>query len=151
MKNIIYKSLHRIIRIYWFIFRPKTYGVKCVIQNGEDVLLIRNTYGYKSWTFPGGKVEKNETPEEATKREIMEEVGIKLVDLKYCGQFLSTTEYKRDTIEIFSAEVKNKNLKVDSKEISEATWFSFKDLPPLPKNAVMVVKVFLSSEPDKVA
>lgn len=64
-----------IVRLYWRIFKPKTFGVKVIVENNDKFLLIRNSYGRKRWTFPGGKIENNEEPKDAAFREVKEEVG----------------------------------------------------------------------------
>ena len=33
------------LRLYWFVFRPRVVGVKCVVRHDDDVLLVRHTYG----------------------------------------------------------------------------------------------------------
>jgi len=130
-KKIINKLLLPIVRFYWFIFRPESEGVKCIIENEGYILLIRNTYGHKQWTFPGGHIEKNENPEEAVIREVKEEIGIQIEDLRLLGKFLSTREYKKDNIFCFSAKAKNKELYLGICEILEAKWFTIAELPPL--------------------
>lgn len=50
---------------------------KVLIGNRRDVTLICG---------PGGHIEDGETPEQAARREAMEEFGIKLVDMQYLGQ-----------------------------------------------------------------
>ena len=58
------KIKHFLALIYWFILRPKTFGVKCIIENQGEILMIKNNYGgWKKWMFPGGGIDKNETPE----------------------------------------------------------------------------------------
>ncbi len=91
--------------------------------------MIRNSYGKNEWTFPGGGIKKNETPEAAAKREVSEEVGISIQDIKPIGEFISELEYKKDRIFCFSAEVNNKNFVIQESEILEAKWFSSINLP----------------------
>lgn len=90
--------------------------------------MIRNTYGQKAWTFPGGGVKRGELPEETAQREVAEELGIKLTNVKGHGSFLSVYEGKRDTIWIFTSALKDKKFKADDLEIAEARWFSVKQL-----------------------
>ena len=51
-----------------------------VIMDGEKVLLCRRPMGKPleggKWEFPGGKLEKGETPQQALKRELKEELDI---------------------------------------------------------------------------
>lgn len=129
MRRIINNILYPIARLYWFIARPKTYGVKCIIRFGQEVLIVQHTYGHRHWTFPGGGIKRRETPEEAVKREVMEEVGIELTNLIPIGDFFTTDEYKRDRVYCFQAEVKDKNFRIRKEEIKEAKWFPIEAMP----------------------
>ena len=51
---------------------------------GKTIETPRKPYpGY--WDFPGGKLEAGETPEECIRREVNEELGVKVTNLKFLG------------------------------------------------------------------
>ena len=62
-----------------------------IILQNEKIFATQRGYGaYKDWwEFPGGKIEKNETPEQALAREIREELAADISVDKY----LTTVEY----------------------------------------------------------
>ena len=57
-----------------------------VIQNKNKQYLLVYNKKYGSWTFPGGKLEPNETPAEAAKREVFEETNLLVKDLEQVGE-----------------------------------------------------------------
>ena len=118
--------LYPLRETYRKILRPKTKGVKVMVRFHDEILLIKNTYGKRHlWTLPGGGVNRKESLSEAAKREIREEVGIKLRDLKKLG----IVQEKKDTKHIFLSRVENKNQRIDKNEIKEAKWFALKSMP----------------------
>ena len=60
-------------------------------DNGRGVLATQRGYGeWKDWwEFPGGKIEAGETPEEALRREIREELAVEIA----VESLLTTVEY----------------------------------------------------------
>jgi len=63
-----------------------------VIIKNNKVLLARRPQGSHLagfWEFPGGKIEKGETPEECLKRELKEELAIEAT----VGDFICASEY----------------------------------------------------------
>ena len=109
-------------------------------------MMIRNTYGHKSWNFPGGIIDKKETATEAVRREVIEEVGIKIENLNRIGQFKSISEYKRETVQVFIAKSKTRDFHIDYKEILEARWFDPFQLPKISDYAEKVIFIWNSKQ-----
>ena len=116
-------------RLYWRVFKPETFGVKVIIEHNGEYLWVRNSYGHRSITFPGGGIDKGETSEEAGKREVKEEVGLNLEEIKYVGKIVSTREGKIDNIDIYYTHSNSKDITLSEFEIEEGGWFR-KDNPP---------------------
>src|SRR3990167_2726131 len=53
-------------------------GVDAVVQNSEGHILLIKRSDDGTWSMPGGWVDANETPDEAIKREILEETSLKV-------------------------------------------------------------------------
>lgn len=61
--------LHRLRRLYWRLFQPRTLGVKCLVLRAGRVLLVRTTYD-RYWALPGGGVNRGESFADAARREL---------------------------------------------------------------------------------
>lgn len=81
-------------------------------------------------TIIAGFVEPGETLEECLKREIMEEVGISVKNIRYSGS--QPWPFSNSLMIGFTAEYESGEISVDGKEISEAAWYGAHNLPELP-------------------
>lgn len=127
----MYFFINPVRRSYWFIVRPETRGVKCVLIWQKKILLVKLLYAHKKWSIPGGGVGRHESLEDAIKREIKEEVGIDLETLVCIGMYKNTKEYKKDTVTCFVSYVTDPYVVVDNIEIGQAEWFDLDKLPAL--------------------
>ena len=66
---------------------PKTVrvGVGCIVRRNNDVLLIKreNTHGAGSWSTPGGHLDFGESIEECAIREVLEETGLEIRNIRF--------------------------------------------------------------------
>ena len=76
--------------------------VAALIKKEKKVLIAKRATGdnnsFGKWEFPGGKVESNETEEEAIKREIMEEFEVEIKVNKFITN--NICEYPERTIDL---------------------------------------------------
>lgn len=87
----------------WFT-RPVTVGVRLLLVQGNGVLLVRPSYR-RHWIFPGGLVDRGETPEQAARREAYEEAGVVVHSRpRLFGVYTSFDEYKSDHVLVFASE-----------------------------------------------
>ena len=124
--------------------------IKAVNKNGEDIIFAtQRGYGeFKDgWEFPGGKIEEGETPQEALKREIMEELDTEIT----VGELIDTIEYDYPTFHLsmdcFWCEVVKGELVL--KEAEAAIWLKKDELDKvdwLPADVELIGKI----EVDKV-
>lgn len=115
--------------VYNKLFRTPRSRVMLWNENSE-LLLVRNWAGKQEWSLPGGGVERNESPVNAAKRELHEEIGINvpIKDLTY----VATLDYQYEAW-IYSASVSEAGFPVKPHnpwEIADMQWFSIASLPP---------------------
>jgi len=124
-----YRLAWAVLCVYWFLARPRTHGVKCVLTDGELVLLVRHTYGNPSWELPGGSIKSGEQPLTAARREMHEELGITIDGWTALGEVTGRSQHRRDTLHCFQAELHQPALTLDFGELQTVNWFPRATLP----------------------
>ena len=119
--------------------------IKAINENGEPIIFAtQRGYGdFKGgWEFPGGKIEPGETPQEALKREIMEELDTEIS----VGELIDTVEYDYPTFHLsmdcFCCEIISGNLVL--KEHEAAKWLdkdSIYSVDWLPADTSLIEKI----------
>ena len=130
--------LYRLRRAFLRLTKWKTRGVKVMVFNAEDeLLLIRNSYG-KHWlhVLPGGGIRRSETPQQAAAREVREEVGVTCERLAFRSVHRNHAEGRRDTIYLFTAFCAD-TPRPASFEIEEAGFYPHGALPETVSDATL--------------
>ncbi|MDO5435165.1 MAG: (deoxy)nucleoside triphosphate pyrophosphohydrolase [Clostridia bacterium] len=118
--------------------------VAAVIRDGSRIFATQRGYGeYKDgWEFPGGKIENGETPREALKREILEELDT-AIDVR---ELICTVEYDYPSFHLsmdcFMAEVVSGSLTL--REAEDARWLTKDELDSvdwLPADRTLIAKL----------
>jgi 8-oxo-dGTP diphosphatase len=98
-----------------------------IFDDQGRILLLEHVFRSDSgWGIPGGFLSKGEQPEAALRRELREEIGIEVQDVKLL--FARTLPRPRQ-IEIYSRARAIGRPEPCSFEIRSAGWFSVDDLP----------------------
>ena len=113
-------------------------------ENKPVIFATQRGYGeFKGgWEFPGGKIESGETPQQALKREIMEELDTEIA----VGELIDTIEYDYPnfhlSMDCFWCEVTHGELILN--EAEDAKWLTMEhlaDVKWLPADVTLIEKI----------
>lgn len=129
LKRAAMRMAYRVLRVKWWLVRPVSMGVRIMLVDDYSVIMVRQTY-MPRWYFPGGLVDRGETPLEAAKREAFEEVGATChSEPRLLGIFTQYVEFKSDHVVLFICDDFSLEELADSWEIEEIRAFPMTALP----------------------
>ena len=115
------------------VIRIPIVATLCHIIKDKSLLLQKKSkglFGEGKWNGVGGKLKPNESPENCVKREVYEETGLRISDLKFHGvlNFYFGNRKEIDwVVHVFSTSVFEG--KVKSSKEGNLRWFNFEDIP----------------------
>jgi 8-oxo-dGTP diphosphatase len=112
-------------------------GVSVIIRKGNMVLLGKRlkSHGVGCWCTPGGHVEFGETPEQAARREVMEETSLELgrinpsKDLPYLNTVFEADRKQYITLYLEAEYVGGEPVAMEPEKCVQWVWFNRKALP----------------------
>lgn len=115
-------------------------AVITAILKDDKILLAHNAnFTENMYSLIAGFVEPGETLEEAAQREIMEEVGIKVKNVKYFGS--QPWPFPNSLMLGFTAEYESGDVQVDGVEILKADWFTKDNMPEIPQKVSIARRI----------
>lgn len=104
---------------------------RVIVRNERnEILLVKTWIGHRPWSLPGGGVGRKETSLTAARRELEEEIGLRLPSEKF--QYVETIRIHDYEAPIFAVTVAKDQVdfaKCDPHEITHIGWYDAQDLP----------------------
>lgn len=123
-------------------------AVIVLISRGEEILLARAPrFRSGMYGLIAGFVEAGESLEETIVREVREEVGIEVKDIRYFGS--QPWPFPNSLMIGFTASYASGEIAIDPQELEDAAWFTKDNLPLIPPKLSIARKIldwFISSE-----
>lgn len=116
-------------------------AIICLVYRGDEVLLVhaKNFHNQKMYGLVAGFVETGETLEEAVIREVAEETGIAITNIRYFGS--QPWPYPCGLMVGFYAEYVSGDIHLQRAELSRGGWYRYDQLPDIPEKLSIARKL----------
>lgn len=119
---------------YWILrtfgSQKEIAGVRVILARTGRVVLVRHWFSPGIWTLPGGGIKKGETPTEAGKREVFEEIGYTVNCFGGQVGIYRGRMGRRDSVIVLFTEDFDGNMKLaPNLEVIERSLFDIHHLP----------------------
>lgn len=117
----------RIFDTYHKLHFPHESVSVVIINEKNEVLMIQSKRYITSrmeWEIPAGRIENDESLDEAAKRECLEETGCTLKDLKYLCCYNPNNGMSDLKLHVFVARVDTETSQIDENEVGAKKWIS---------------------------
>ena len=145
MKRKLVQFFFPLVQLYWKIFGKPLKGVRAVITHQNKVLLVRQSYLGDSWHLPGGFKHAHESPKAAIRRELDEELHLRLSELQFAQTKDIGSADNPTHVHIFTVSIEKTDIEHTSIELTDAKWFRLNDLPKASAQADELLDDFYSA------
>lgn len=105
----------------------------CILKDGQVLCGKRkNAHGEGSWSFPGGHLELNESVEDCAKREVAEETGITIKNLRlgpFTNDIFESEKKHYVTLFVIADYESGQPMPMEPERCEKWDWFAWEDMP----------------------
>jgi len=116
-------------------------GQYALIKNNKGHLLVLERTRSKTWSLPGGRLDKNEAWDMAFIREIKEETNLDIVNIKPFAINILTDPYQIKYCVYFDTNIKDPDDMKISPEHSNFKWIKLSEVPKIKFEDEQVLKI----------
>lgn len=122
------------------MYPPVSTAIIVLIQKGEEILLVHaHNFRGSFYGLVAGFLEAGETLEECVEREVLEETGLKVKNIRYFSN--QPWPYPSGLMVGFIADYESGVIKLQEDELSAAAFFSKENLPEIPRKLSIARKL----------
>ena len=105
MLRLPLRLAHGLLKLKWFVRRPRTFGAHALALTPEGrIILVKLRYA-RGWRLPGGGRAPNEAPRDAVLRELREEIGMTAHGkVRLAAELEERPDFKRDLAALLIVE-----------------------------------------------
>ncbi|NNE74395.1 MAG: NUDIX hydrolase [Acidimicrobiales bacterium] len=112
-------------------------AASCVIEGPDGRILVARSAYRRTWVFPGGLLDRNETPDDCVRREVFEEVGL---DVKLDSRTITLIDPESRRIDfLYAGRVTDATVTLDPAEMSDYEWVRREDMDDFVERHVTMI------------
>lgn len=129
--RIVLTAAHKLLKLSWFVRRPRTRGAHAVALTKERKLILVKLRYARGWRLPGGGRRPGEYAQAAVIRELREEIGMRAYGrIRLACELEEAIDFKRDLSALLIVEDVSYLPRRWSWEVEQVGEFEIAQLPP---------------------
>jgi 8-oxo-dGTP pyrophosphatase MutT (NUDIX family) len=122
VRRAAYRFAYRVLALAALIRPSRGQGVKAALVHGDELLLVRHTYGPDRWELPGGGVRRGEEPLAGLRRELAEELGLAVTSADAVAVIPGRGRHRHHRTHLYRVDLDSRQVRANPAELAEVRW-----------------------------